>query len=182
MYNRDKNLVAITPSGIEYFEMKPEDIVITTPEGDIIEGDRKPSSELGMHLAIYHKRADVNAVVHTHSKYASVLACMGWEIEPVHYLIGLAGKTIRCAEYATYGTQELVTKLVDVMDERNAVLLSNHGLIAWGPQLEKAFATALHLEYVSELNYLTRTAGEPKLISDSMMDDVMKKFNTYSYK
>ena len=182
IFNREKGLVAVSPSGLDYFETKIEDIVIVDLDGNIIEGNLKPSSETGMHLIFYKNREDANAIVHTHSKFATAIACMGWDLEPVHYLIGFAGYDVKCAKYATYGSQELAENALDAIGNRNAVLLGNHGLIALGTDIQKAFSTAEHLEFVSEIYYLTKTLGEPKLLSQDQMDEVMKKFNTYRYK
>lgn len=184
IFNRGQNLVAITPSGLNYFETTVEDIIIVDLEGNIVECKEglKPSSEVGMHLIFYKNREDANAIVHTHSKFATAISCMGWNIEPVHYLIGFAGYDVKCAKYATYGSQELAQNALEAIGERNAVLLANHGLIALGTDVGRAFSTAEHLEFVSEIYYLTKTLGDPKLLSNSQMDDVMKKFNTYRYK
>lgn len=182
IFNREKGLVAVSPSGLDYFETKVEDIVIVDLDGNTIEGNLKPSSETGMHLIFYKNREDANAIVHTHSKFATAIACMGWDLKPVHYLIGFAGYDVKCAKYATYGSQELAENALDAIGNRNAVLLGNHGLIALGTNIQRAFSTAEHLEFVSEIYYLTKTLGEPKLLSQDQMDEVMKKFNTYRYK
>jgi L-fuculose-phosphate aldolase len=91
IYNRDEGLIAITPSGMDYFETEMDDILIVNIEGDVVEGKHKPSSEIGMHLAFYKKRPDANAVVHTHSLFATAIACMGWTLKPVHYMVAMAG-------------------------------------------------------------------------------------------
>src|SRR5690625_1926894 len=182
IYNREKNLVAITPSGVDYFDTKLEDIVVVDMEGNIVEGDLQPASEIGMHLIFYKNREDANAIVHTHSKFATAIASMGWELEPVHYLIAFAGYDVKCAEYATYGTEKLADNALKAIEDRNAVLLANHGLIALGPDIGRAFSTAEHLEFVSEIYYLTKTLGEPKLLSRENIEEVMKKFNTFRYK
>ncbi len=182
IFNREKGLVAISPSGLDYFETKPEDIVIVNLDGEVIEGDLKPSSEMGMHLIFYKNREDANAIVHTHSKFATAISSMGWDLKPVHYLIGFAGYDVKCAKYATYGSQELAENALESIGDRNAVLLANHGLIALGTNVGRAFSTAEHLEFVSEIYYLTKTLGEPNLLSKDQMDEVMKKFNTYRYK
>ena len=135
-----------------------------------------------MHLIFYKNRKDANAIVHTHSKFATAISCMGWDLKPVHYLIGFAGYDVKCAKYATYGSRELAENALEAIGERNAVLLGNHGLIALGTDIGRAFSTAEHLEFVSEIYYLTKTLGEPNLLSESQMDEVMKKFNTYKYK
>ena len=180
--NREKNLVAISPSGLDYYETTPEDIVILDIDGNIVEGKHRPSSEAGMHLAFYKNRADVSGIVHTHSKFATAIACMGWELPAVHYLIGMAGHRVKCTGYATYGSDELAKKALETIGDSNAVLLANHGLIALGEDVDRAFSTAEHLEFVSEVYYLTKTLGTPNILSDEDMDEVMKKFGTFRYK
>ncbi|WP_353106603.1 L-fuculose-phosphate aldolase [Acetoanaerobium noterae] len=182
VYNREKNLVAISPSGLDYYETTPEDIVILDIDGNLVEGKHRPSSEAGMHLAFYKNRADVSGIVHTHSKFATAIACMGWELPAVHYLIGMAGHRVRCTGYATYGSEELAKKAIETIGDSNAVLLANHGLIALGEDVDRAFSTAEHLEFVSEVYYLTKTLGTPNILSDENMDEVMKKFGTFRYK
>lgn len=182
IYNRKLGSIAITPSGLDYFQTKIEDILIIDIEGNIMEGSLKPSSETGMHLAVYKERKDANAIVHTHSKYATAISCMGWELEPVHYLIGLAGSKIKCSTYATYGSPELAKNALIAIGERNAALLGNHGLIALSSDLDQAFSIAEHLEFVSEIYCITKSLGQPNILTEAQMKDVMKKFNTYSYK
>lgn len=182
VYNREKNLVAISPSGLDYYETTPEDIVILDMDGNLVEGKHRPSSEAGMHLAFYKNRADVSGIVHTHSKFATAIACMGWELPAVHYLIGMAGHRIKCTGYATYGSDELAKEALETIGDSNAVLLANHGLIALGEDVDRAFSTAEHLEFVSEVYYLTKTLGTPNILSDENMDEVMKKFGTFRYK
>lgn len=182
IYNREQGLIAISPSGMDYFETEIEDVIIIDLDGNVVEGILKPSSETEMHLIFYRNREDANAIVHTHSKYATAIACMGWDIKPVHYLIGLAGHDIKCAKYATYGSQELADNALEAIGDRNAVLLGNHGLITLGIDIGLAFSIAEHLEFVSEIYCITKSLGEPKILSNLQMDDVMKKFNTYKYK
>ena len=182
IYNRQERLIAISPSGLDYFQTKIEDIVIINIAGEIIDGSLKPSSEVGMHLEFYKNRKDVNAIVHTHSKYATAISCMGWDLKPVHYLIGLAGTTIKCAKYATYGSSQLAQNALEAMEDRNAVLLANHGLIAISSNIEAAFSIAEHLEFVSEIYCITKSLGQPNILSNDQMDEVKKKFNTYQYK
>ena len=125
----DRNLgkVAVSPSGIEYSALQPRDVVLTDMDGNIMDGSCRPSSELGFHLAIYRQRKDVQAVVHTHSPYATTMACLGWEIPAVHYLVGFSGKKVPLAPYATFGTPELADIVAEHIGEYNALLLANHG-------------------------------------------------------
>ena len=171
--------VAITPSGIAYDRMLPEDIVIVDMAGEVIEGHRKPSSEAGFHIALYRKRADVRAVVHTHSVYATTLACLHWEIPPVHYLVGFSGLKVPLAPYATFGSRELADNLAETIAGFNAVLMANHGLVTVGGDLPRAFATAEEIEFVARLYYQTRLAGAPKILPEEEMGRVLKKFETY---
>lgn len=175
----DTGLVALTPSGVEYPAMSPEDVVLVDTEGGIVDGGKKPSSEAGFHLALYKKRGDVGAVVHTHSVYATTLACLHWEIPPVHYLIGFAGKKVPLAPYATFGTEALAEKVADGIADGNAVLLANHGLVAVGADLASAFSCAEEIELVARIYYQARCAGTPRLIDDAEMDRVIEKFKSY---
>jgi L-fuculose-phosphate aldolase len=123
IFNREQNLVAIKPSGVDYFLMKPEDVVVVTPQGEIVEGDLNPSSEIRMHLALLNYRSDINAVVHTHQVYSTTIACMNWELPAVHYLVGFSGNKVPLAKYATFGSQELADNIVAAIGNYNACLM-----------------------------------------------------------
>ncbi len=179
IFHREKGFIAISPSGLDYFETMPEDVVILDIDGNIVCGNRKPSSEYEMHRIFYQKREDVNAVVHTHSTYATVIACMNWSIPPIHYLIGFAGKNVRCAEYAPYGTHELAERAFEAMEGRNAVLLANHGLLAVGKDIGDAFNTAETVEFCAELYYKAKCIGEPTILDEKQMEVVLEKFKSY---
>lgn len=176
-------LMAISPSGMDYFETKPEDVVIMDLNGKIVDGFRKPSSEWRMHLIFYQKREDVGAVVHTHSMFATTLATLHWEVPPASYLIAYAGKKVPCAPYATFGTQEIADAAYNTMGkEYNAVLLANHGLIAVGPDMPSAFGIAEIIEMVCEIYYRAKCVGEPVILPDEEMELMLKKFKTYGQK
>jgi L-fuculose-phosphate aldolase len=178
--NRKKNLVAVTPSGVDYLEMSPEDIVLMGAEGAPAETSKcKPSSELLFHLALYRKRQDIQGIVHTHSVYATTLATLGWEIPPFHYLVAYSGRKVPLAAYATFGSEELARNVAGAIGENNAVLMGSHGVVAVGPTLAKAFETAEIIEYVARVYYLAKGRGEPSILSDEEMDTVMKKFKGY---
>lgn len=182
IYNPKKQLMAISPSGLDYFKTLPEDVVVLDLEGHVADGGRKPSSESDMHRIFYRRRPNIQAVVHTHSLYAAVLACLHWDIEPVHYLIGFAGKRVKCAPYETFGTPELAEAAFAAMEDNYAVLLGNHGLLAVGPNLARAFQTAEETEFCAQIYYLTKTAGQPVILSDRQMDAALEKFKTYGQK
>lgn len=180
--SEDRNYMAISPSGLDYFQTQVEDVVILDLNGNQVEGERKPSSEYDMHRILYLNRRDVGAVVHTHSKYCAVLACLHWNIEPVHYLIGFAGKNVRCTPYETFGTPELAEVALQGIKDRHAVLLGNHGLLCAGPDLNYAFDTAEETEFCAEIYYKTKLAGKPEILSGWQMDVVLEKFQTYGQK
>jgi L-fuculose-phosphate aldolase len=182
IYNRDKKLIAISPSGIDYFLIKPEDVVILTIDGEKVDGDKTPSSEIEMHRVLYERRTDIDAVIHTHTMYATTLACLNWDLPPVHYLVAFAGLDVRCAKYATYGTKELAENAFEAMKDRKAVLLANHGLLAGANDLLNAFSITEEIEYCSEIYYRTRSVGEPVILSEEEMKLMIVKFKTYGQK
>ena len=177
--NEDKSLVAITPPGVAYETMRPEDVVVLDLDGNHVDGDLLPSSELGFHLALLRQRMEIKAVVHTHSDYSTALACLRWELPAVHYLIGSAGFKVPLAPYATFGTPELAEGICETIGDGNAVLLANHGLVAVGVSLSKAFSTAEMVEYVAKLYLITRSVGSPVVLNRGEMQDVLEKFTTY---
>ena len=179
IYNRAEGLVAIKPSGVDYFEMKPEDVVVVTPDGQIVEGGLKPSSEIRFHLALLRYREDVDAVVHTHQVYATTIACMNWELPAVHYLVGFSGNKVPLAKYATFGSQELSDNIIAAIGNYNACLMANHGIVTVGKDIGSAFATTEELELVSRLYYQTKCIGEPVILSDKEMRTIGEKFQTY---
>lgn len=179
IYNPEEGLMAISPSGIDYFDIRLEDIVVMDLEGNMVEGHRKPSSEYEMHKIFYEKRDDIYSVVHCHSVYSTTLSILREDIPASHYMIALAGKNVRCAEYATYGTKELADNAFKAMKDRYGVLLANHGLLTGADCIENAFNTAEELEYVAETYYRAKSIGEPVILSDEEMEKMQKKFKTY---
>ena len=177
--DKEKKYFAISPSGIDYFETEPEDVVIMDLDGKIVEGERKPSSEWMMHLIFYKKRDDVEAVVHTHSRFSSTISCMRWEIPALHYYVAFAGKTIPCAKYASYGTQELADNAFEGMGEGKAALLANHGLITIGRSVKEAFLVAEMSEEMAEYYYRTKSIGEPVLLDEEGMESMLLRFKSY---
>lgn len=183
IYNREEGLMAISPSGIGYFETKPEDVVIMNLQGEIVEGDRKPSSEWGLHTEMYKVKPACRAVVHTHSMYCTVFASLNQPLRAVHYVIGDAGTaTVPCAPYETFGTEELAQSAARTIGESNAVLLANHGMLTCGADIESAYGLAKGMEYCAELQYRCMCIGNPVILSDDEMDVVMEKFKSYGQK
>ncbi|MDD2320637.1 MAG: L-fuculose-phosphate aldolase [Geobacteraceae bacterium] len=182
IFDRNEGLVAISPSGIEYEDMTPDDVPVVDGAGKLVEGTRKPSSELGFHLALYRQRPDIRAVVHTHSVYATTMACLHWEIPAVHYLVAFSGQKVPLAPYATFGSEELAARVAETIGGYNAVLLANHGLVTVGPNLATAFAVAEEIELVAQIYYQAKCIGTPVIVPEGEMDRVIGKFATYGQK
>jgi len=169
----------VTPTGLPYDATAPEDIVPMTLDGQA-RGARLPSSEWRFHRDIYRSRADANAVVHTHAPFATTLACHSRGIPAFHYMVAVAGgRDIRCAPYATFGTQALSDHVVAALDGRRACLLAHHGMIAIGASLPEALALAVEVETLAEIYWRALSIGEPPLLTDAEMDVVLEKFATY---
>lgn len=180
LINREKNLMAITPSGIDYMTLLPEDIVlIDIITGKIIDGSKVPSSEADMHRIFYKYRDDINAMVHTHSKFATALSCTNQRLPAVHYLLAVSGIDVPCAEYATYGTVKLAKNAFEAMKGTKATLLSNHGMISGGATLSEAYNIAENIEFCCELYFISKTLGNPQILTDEEMQNVMNRFKDY---
>ena len=181
---RWKDGLLVTPSGVPYVELAPEDIVFMALDGtfEAKEG-LKPSSEWRFHVDIMADRPDVQAIVHTHSIYATTIAIKGLEIPAVHYMIAAAGgPTIRCAPYATFGTAELSAHAVKALEGRHACLLRHHGVIACGPNLKRALWLAGEVETLAKEFHLSLMLGEPQILPDDEIERVVAKFGTYGPK
>lgn len=169
----------VTPTGIEYDVTKPEQIVLMDWDGEH-QGSTLPSSEWRFHRDIYLARPDVGAVVHTHAIYATTLACQHRGIPPFHYMVAIAGgRDIRCAPYATFGTQALSEHAVAALEGRRACLLAHHGMIACGSDLKTALMVAIEVEVLAKMYWHALQLGELTHLSDAEMDVVIEKFKTY---
>ncbi|GAB2181415.1 class II aldolase/adducin family protein [Denitratisoma sp. agr-D3] len=169
----------ITPTGMAYTDCEAADMVFFALDGET-EGRRKPSSEWRFHRDIYAARPEVGAVVHTHSPFATSLACMGTEIGPFHYMIArFGGKTVRCADYALFGSQALSDAILRALEDRCACLMAHHGMVVAAANLNKALDLAVELETLCEQYWRVLQLGQPKLIDDAEMDRVLEKFTTY---
>ncbi len=182
IFSREEKLMAITPTGMDYFKTKLEDIVVMNLKGKIVDGNRMPSSEYEMHKIFYENREDINAIIHAHTVYATTLACLNWDLPPVHYLVALAGHNVRCAKYATYGTKELAENALEAMKDRRAVILANHGLLAGANDLLNAFNIAEEIEYCSEIYCRVKSISDPVILQKEEMDLMVEKFKTYGQK
>ncbi len=169
----------ITPSGMDYEVLVPEDIVFMRLDGTP-DGRRKPSSEWRFHHDIYAARPEAGAILHAHSPFATSLACLRRDIPPFHYMIArFGGDTIRCAEYATFGSQALSDNALAAMRDRCACLLANHGLLVFGTTLEHMFILAVEFEALCEQYWRACQLGQPVLLSTEEMAAVLAKFASY---
>lgn len=169
----------ITPSGVPYDALSPDDIVFVDLEGEPDEG-LNPSSEWRMHRDIYGARGEAGAVLHAHPTFCTALACLHRDIPPFHYMVAVAGgRDIRCAPYATFGTPELSKGMLRAMEDRRACLLANHGMICFADGVEGALALGVEVEALARQYCHARQIGEPNLLSDEQMEEVIEKFKTY---
>ena len=182
IYDRNLELMAITPSGIPYEEIEAEDILIMKLDGTIVEGNKTPSSEHTMHEIVYRTREDVGAMLHMHSTFAVTLACLNEDLPAVDYMVAYSrGRSVKCAPYASFGTTDLAVNALKTMGDQNAVLLANHGMNVVGPDLPKAFAIAEQLEFCAELYVRARTIGKPVILPDDEMDQMVERFMRAGY-
>lgn len=169
----------ITPTGVAYDRLSPDDIVAVARDGEA-HGRLAPSSEWRFHRDVYAARPDAGAIVHTHAPFCTTLACLGRGIPAFHYMVAVAGgRDVRCAPYATFGSQELADAAVAALAERRACLLANHGMIAIGADLDRALGLAIEVESLAETYWRVLQVGEPVLLADDEMDRVLAKFATY---
>ena len=169
----------VTPTGLPYDDTTPSDIVAVALDGTFA-GARLPSSEWRFHQDIYRHRPDISAIVHTHSPFATALACLHRGIPAFHYMVAVAGGIdIRCAPYATFGTQALSDHALAALTDRKACLLANHGVIACSNSLERALALAIEVENLAEMYARALQLGAPVVLSDDEMHIVIEKFATY---
>ena len=177
--NKDGYL--ITPSGKKYETLKPEDIVFMgLNEEEKNDTGNNPSSEWRFHRDIYVNKNDAQAIVHAHSPHATAVSSHGKSIPPFHYMIALAGgEDIKCADYATFGTEELSNNVIKALENRSACLMSNHGQVAFGRNLDSAFELAQEIENICHQYIIALRLGEPKILSLEEMKKVLDKAKNY---
>jgi L-fuculose-phosphate aldolase len=170
----------ITPSGMAYDALAPEDVVFVAEDGSVPAGQCRPSSEWRFHRAAYGARADMHAVVHAHSLHAAVLSCAHKPIPAFHYMVAVAGGAdIPCVPYATFGTEALAQHVAGGLASRNACLMANHGQVALGVDLVSALELAAEVEALAEQYCKLLAVGEPRVLSDREMADVLERFRVY---
>lgn len=169
----------ITPTGLPYASLSAEDIPHMQLDGSV-QGRRKPSSEWRFHRDLYAARPEVGAVLHAHSPFAVSLACLRRDIPPFHYMIArFGGDSIRCADYAIFGSEALSTAALHAMNKRQACLLANHGMLVCARSLDEALALAVELEDLCEQYWRACLLGEPVLLDGVEMAAVIEKFRHY---
>ncbi len=170
----------ITPAAMNYSELVPGDMVAMNLEGEW-EDSVKPSSEWRFHRDIYRQRADARAIVHVHPVFCATLACLGKPIPAFHYMVAVAGgRDIRCAAYATFGTQELSDHVLAALTDRKACLMANHGLLCLEHDLPRALALAIEIEQLAQVYHQCLAVGEPVILDDEEMARVLEKFKHYT--
>ncbi len=178
--SNEKEVVLITPSNVNYSEMKPEDILVIDMEGKLIEGDRNPSVEKHMHLGVYKARDDVNAIIHAHSVFSTVLSTLGLSIPAImEELVPYVGGEITVAEYGEAGSEELAEAVINSLEEKNAVLLANHGNLCCGSHLEGAFTVLTYVERGAKIYYLAKAIRDPTLLPEDTVDYEMDIFEVF---
>ncbi len=176
---RDDRSFYITPTGMPYEGLRPEDIPLVDLEGHWF-GRRRPSSEWRFHRDLFKARSDAGAIVHTHSKQATALACTGRGIPAFHYMVAVAGGVdIRCAPYHTFGSQELSDAAVKAIEGRKACLLANHGVIALGADLPAALEMAEEVENLAAQYCVALALGDVRILDEAEMRRVLEKFRSY---
>ncbi|MEC3977853.1 class II aldolase/adducin family protein [Amycolatopsis sp. H20-H5] len=181
---RSGELVAVTPTGVDYATLTPEDVPVVGLGGTVVAGSLRPTSELPMHLSVYRDAADpggrpITAVVHTHSVHATAVSTLVPEVPPIHYMLAAIGPSVRVAAYATYGTAELAAAMLVALRGRRGCLLANHGTITYGEDLASAYSRAQQLEWVCQLWLLARSAGTPALLPPEEIEHVVDKLRGY---
>jgi L-fuculose-phosphate aldolase len=182
MRDPESGAIAVTPTGVGYPELRAEDVPVIGGDGEQLDGDLQPSSELALHLGIYRHRPDVGAVVHTHSVFATTFAVLGEPVPAVHYLLARAGPgalPVPVAPYARYGTEELAGNCVRALGHGNAVLLANHGLVTVGAGLAAAVSLADAVEYTAELAWRARQLGSPRVLDAGQLAEAARALAGY---
>ncbi len=181
IFNRQLGLAAISPSAMAYDHITADDVVVMDTQQHLVEGNYRPSTECGMHLNCYQQRQDINAVVHTHAPNVTTMAVLGWALPAVHYMLAMAGRaTVPCVPYSIFGSAELAEAAVKHLQGGYAVLLESHGALTAGPNITYAYALTQQLEFCAGLYLKAKSVGEPIILSDQQIHDVISKFADYS--
>lgn len=162
---RAGDAVAVSPTGAELATLQPSQVTVVDLEGQVVEGDLAPTSEVDLHLGVY-RRYDAGAVVHTHAPTATALSCVVDEVPCVHYDMLRLGGTVRVAPYATFGTPELAESVLDALEGRTAALMANHGALAYAGDLDGAVALTRLLEWACTVYWRAAAVGTPRALDE----------------
>jgi len=177
---RARDGCVITPSGKNYLVTGPEDMVVIDLDGNVIEGRWKPSTELAMHCEIYRRREDVNAVVHIHPTYSSVLSVLGEGIPPIiEDMVMLLGEEVRVSKYTLPGTEDIARNAAEALGNNNAVILANHGSVCVGEDMERALTACEVLEKSAQIYLYARLLGRPNILPESDVRELMRRAPGY---
>ncbi|EHR53110.1 ribulose-5-phosphate 4-epimerase-like epimerase or aldolase [Saccharomonospora marina XMU15] len=181
---RAGELVAVTPTGVDYESLVARDVPVVAMDGSVVDGALAPTSELPMHLSVYREAADpdgeeITAIVHTHAVHATAVSTLVDEVPLVHYVLATVGATVRVAPYATYGTQALADAMLAALQGRRGCLLANHGTLTYGGSLAAAYHRAQQLEWACRLWLLASSAGAPRLLPHAELEHVVDKLRGY---
>jgi len=177
---RADDRVVVTPTGAVLADLRPELTTVVDMQGEVVEGELAPTSELFLHLGIY-ERFDAGAVVHTHSPVATALSCVVDELPPVHYQMLAFGGSVRVAPYATFGSRELADNVHAALEGRSAALMQNHGAVCFASDCVAATELALLLEWACDVYWRARTIGDPRVLSDEELADVVAAVTERGY-
>jgi L-fuculose-phosphate aldolase len=170
----------VTPSGVAPDSLTPDSVVRVEADGSVAEGAMKPSSEWRMHQRLLERRPDAGAVVHCHSRHATILACAGRPIPSLHYMVGVSGaSSVPVAPYAVFGSETLADAVADSIGRGYAALMANHGQVVVAPSLKRALLIAEEIEEQAAVYWGTLAIGGPSLLDEGQMAEVMSRFSTY---
>lgn len=175
---RAGDLVAVTPSGLDYARLTPDLVGVHTLDGQGVEAPLPPTSELPLHLAVY-AATDAKAVVHTHSIAATALSTLTDELPALHYYVALLGGPVRVSPYATFGTEQLARNVVEALHERTGCIMANHGAVTTGPDLQTAHSASAYLEWLCDLYLRAAAVGTPRLLPPAEIEVVAAKLADY---
>ncbi|WP_333771739.1 class II aldolase/adducin family protein [Streptomyces sp. IBSBF 2435] len=171
-------LVVVTPTGVPYDRLRPHDAVAVDLDGRQVRGELRPTSELPLHLAVY-RGTGARAIVHTHAAHATAVSTLTGRLPPVHYMTAALGGTVRVAPYALYGTPELAEAALAALRSRTACLLANHGTIAYGETLDRAYERTAQLEWMCRVWLLASAAGVPRTLTPADLAAAAARFSSY---
>jgi L-fuculose-phosphate aldolase len=177
---REGEFVAITPGATDYASMEIEDVIVVTLDGEIVEGRGKPSSELELHLELYRKH-EAQAVVHTHSTFATVVSVTETKLPAIHYMVASMGGPVPVIPYRRYGSPELAAEVASAMSGRSALIMGSHGAVTIGASIGQAYTRSLNLEWMCQVYVEASNFGTPRILDDGEIEQVAARMQTKGY-